>query len=195
MIGWLLGALGIGGIGAALWLVPGLLPRAIEAIGAVFSLATRYPVQCALVVSLVATAWLWRANSHLRDGIKAERAAHAQTVANFRKAQADAEALQQHNLTRVAKAQEDITDETVTDYRARLADLHARYDRLRQTNRSAPGNTGLPAVSDTASRVDEAPGENGLPAPDALIASEQALQLDALITWVEEQAKVETSPQ
>jgi len=165
-----------------------------KGLGAVLSLATRYPVQCALIVSLVATAWLWRANSHLRDGIKAERAAHAQTQANFRKAQTQAEAKQTANLVRVAKAQEDITDETVTDYRARLADLHARYDRLRtQGNRSASGNAGVPAVPDTTSRVDEAPGQDGLPAADALIASEQALQLDALITWVEAQSKVETS--
>ena len=167
-----------------------------KGLGAVLSLIRRYPLQCAMIVALVACAWLWRANSHLRDGIKAERAAHAQTVANFRKAQDEAEARQKANLARVAKAQEDITDETVTDYRARLADLHARYDRLRaQGNRSASGNDRLPAVSDTASRVDEAPGENGLPAPDALIASEQALQLDALINWVEAQSKVETSPQ
>ena len=167
-----------------------------KGLGAVLSLVTRYPLQCALVVALVACAWLWRANSHLRDGIKAERAAHAQTVANFRKAQTEAEAKQQANLVRVAKAQEEITDETVTDYRARLADLHARYDRLRtKGNRSASGNAGMPAVSDTASRVDEAPGENGLPAPDALIASEQALQLDALINWVKGQSKVDTSPE
>lgn len=167
-----------------------------KGLGAVLSLVTRYPLQCAMIVALVACAWLWRANSHLRDGIKAERAAHAQTVANYRKAQTQAEAKQKANLVRVAKAQEEITDETVTDYRARLADLHARYDRLRtQGNRSASGNTGMPAVSDTASRVDEASGENGLPTPDALIASEQALQLDALITWVERQAKVETSPE
>lgn len=167
-----------------------------KGLGAVLSLVTRYPLQCAMIVALVACAWLWRANSHLRDGIKAERAAHAQTQANFRKAQDEAEAKQKANLARVAKAQEDITHETVTDYRARLADLHARYDRLRaQGNRSASGNDRLPAVSDTASRVDEAPGEDGLPAADALIASEQALQLDALINWVEAQSKVETSPQ
>ena len=167
-----------------------------KGLGAVLSLIRRYPLQCAMIVALVACAWLWRANSHLRDGIKAERAAHAQTVANFRKAQDEAEARQKANLARVAKAQEDITDETVTDYRARLADLHARYDRLRtQGNRSASGNDRLPAVPDTASRVDEASGENGLPAPDALIASEQAIQLNALISWVEAQSKVETSPQ
>lgn len=167
-----------------------------KGLGAALSLATRYPLQCALIACLALSAWLWRANSHLRDGIKAERAAHAQTVANYRKAQAEAESLQQHNLTRVAQAQKDITDETVTDYRARLADLRARYGRLRaQGNRSAPGHVGLPPVPDAASRIDEAPGENGLPAADALIASEQALQLDALINWVEGQSKVDTSPE
>lgn len=165
-----------------------------KAASAALSLVTRYPLQCALIAVLVATAWLWRANSHLRDGLKAERAAHAQTVANFRKAQADAEALQQHNLTRVAQAQKEITDATVTDYHARLADLHARYDRLRaQGNRSASGSTDLPTVPGATARIDEAPGQDGLSAPDALIASEQALQLDALIQWVDAQSKVENS--
>lgn len=165
-----------------------------KAASAALSLVTRYPLQCALIAALVATAWLWRANSHLRDGLKAERAAHAQTVANFRKAQADAEALQQHNLTRVAQAQKEITDATVTDYHARLADLHARYDRLRaQGNRSASGSTDLPTVPGATARIDEAPGQDGLSAPDALIASEQALQLDALIQWVDAQSKVENS--
>ncbi len=167
-----------------------------KGLGAVLNIITRYPVQCALIASLVACAWLWRANSHLRDGLETERAAHAQTVANFRKAQTEAEAKQQANLARVAKAQEDITDETVTDYRARLADLRARYGRLRaQGNRSAPGNAGLPAVPDAAGGIDEAPAENGLLAADALIASEQALQLDALINWVKGQSKVDTSPE
>lgn len=178
-----------------LWLLSAL-GMAKRAAGAVLSLIRRYPLQCALIAALVAVAWLWRANLGLQDDITAERAAHKATVANFRKTQAEAAAVQAHNLARVAQAQKEITDETVTDYRARLADLHARYDRLRaQGNRGAPGNTGLPAISDAAGRIDEATGENGLPASDALIASEQALQLDALITWVTAQSKVENSPQ
>ena len=166
-----------------------------EAIKAVIGFIAKHPWQSASLALLVACAWLWRANNGLHDTIKAERAHYAETVANFKKAQADAEALQAHNLARVAKAQKDVTDETLDDYNRRVADLRARYQRLQsQGNRSATRDPDLPAVPGTAARLDEAPRENGLPSPDALIASEQALQLDALITWVERQGKIETSP-
>ena len=167
-----------------------------QAFRALLGLVTRYPLQCALAVAIVACAWLWRANSGLQDAIKTERAAHAQTVANFKKAQADAEAVQAHNLARVAKSQKDVTDETLDDYNRRVADLRARYKRLLdQGNRSASGNPDLPAVPNATSGTDAAAQQDGLPAADALTASEQALQLDALITWVERQSKVKTSPE
>ena len=179
-----------------------LLPMLLRAFGfvkqafrALLGLVTRYPLQCGLAVAIVACAWLWRANNGLHDSLKAERAAHAQTVANFKKAQADAEAVQAHNLARVAKAQKDVTDETLDDYNRRVADLRERYKRLlAQGNRSAPLDAQMSTVSDTAATVNAAAQQDGLSASDALIASEQALQLDALITWVERQAKVENSP-
>lgn len=167
-----------------------------EAIRAAIGFIVRHPWQSAALALLVACAWLWRANNGLHESLKAERAAHAQTVANFKKAQADAEAVQAHNLVRVAKAQKDITDETLDDYNRRVADLRARYKRLlEQGNRSASGNAGLPAVPNATSGTDAAAQQDGLSSADALTASEQALQLDALITWVERQAKVENSPQ
>ena len=167
-----------------------------QAIKALLGLVTRYPLQCGLAVAIVACAWLWRANNGLHDTIRTERARYAETVANFKKAQADAEAVQAHNLARVAKAQKDVTDETLDDYNRRVADLRARYKRLLdQGNRSASGNPDLPAVPNATSGTDAAAQQDGLPAADALTASEQALQLDALITWVERQAKVENSPQ
>ena len=167
-----------------------------QAIKALLGLVTRYPLQCGLAVAIVACAWLWRANNGLHDTIRTERARYAETVANFKKAQADAEAVQAHNLARVAKSQKDVTDETLDDYNRRVADLRARYKRLLdQGNRSASGNPDLPAVPNATSGTDAAAQQDGLPAADALTASEQALQLDALITWVERQAKVENSPQ
>ena len=125
-----------------------------EAIRAAIGFIARHPWQSATLALLVACAWLWRANNGLHDAIKAERARYAETVANFKKAQADAEAVQSHNLARVAKAQKDVTDETVKDYRADAADWKSRFDRLRKANRGASCNTGLPAVSGTASGVD-----------------------------------------
>lgn len=168
-----------------------------EAVRAAIGFVTRYPWQAALIAALVACAWLWRANNGLQDAIKAEHAAHVQTVANFKKAQADAEAVQAHNLMRVAKAQKDVTDETVKDYRADAADWESRFDRLRKANRGASCETVLPSVPDTASGVD---GTN----PDTAIVAVKIDDLETLVQnsvrgkalqdWVERQAAVETSP-
>ena len=181
-----------------------LLPMLLKGFGfvkqafqAALGLVTRYPLQCGLAVCLCACAWLWRANNGLHDSLKAERAAHAQTVANFKKAQADAEAVQAHNLARVAKAQKDVTDETVKDYRADAADWKSRFDRLRKANRGASCETVMSAVPDTASGVD---GTN----PDTSVVAVKIDDLETLVQnsvrgkalqdWVEHQAAVETSP-
>ena len=180
-----------------------LLPMLLKGFGfvkqafqALLGFVTRHPWQSAAIALLVACAWLWRANNGLHDAIKAERARYAETVANFKKAQADAEAVQAHNLARVAKAQKDVTDETVKDYRADAADWKSRFDRLRKANRGASCNTGLPAVSGTASGVD---GTN----PDTAIVAVKIDDLETLVQnsvrgkalqdWVERQTKVETS--
>ncbi len=165
-----------------------------QAFQALLGFVTRHPWQAGLIAALALSAWLWRANNGLHDTIKAERARYAETVASFKDAQAKAELAQKANLARVSIQQRTITDETLDDYNRRVADLRGRYQRLlAQGNRSASGGADLPAIPDTSGRINEAPVENGLPAADALTASEQALQLDALITWIERQAKVETS--
>ncbi len=139
-----------------------------------------------------------------------ERAAHLGTVNAFltasKQAQKDAEA----NAQRVAREQERITDATVRGYLADRSRLRARADRLgaadrlrRGAARANSGNAdpaGLPGVPDAAGRAAAAPDQAGLPAAgrlsldDAVIASEQALQLDALIDWIEQQAAVPFSP-
>ena len=168
-----------------------------EAIRAAIGFIARHPWQSATLALLVACAWLWRANNGLHDAIKAERAAHVQTVANFKKAQADAEALQAHNLARVAKATKDISDETVKDYRADAADWKSRFGRLRaNVNRSSPCITGLPTVSDTASGVDGTNHDTAVVAvkiDDLETLVQNSVRGKALQDWVERQAKVETS--
>lgn len=167
-----------------------------DAVRAAIGFIARHPWQSTSVLLLVACAWLWRANNGLHDTIKAERARYAETVANFKKAQADAEAVQAHNLARVAKASKEITDETVKDYRADAADWKSRFDRLRQANRGASCETVMSAVPDTAEGVD---GTN----PDTAITAVKIDDLETLVQnsvrgkalqdWVERQAKVETS--
>jgi cell division septum initiation protein DivIVA len=131
---------------------------------------------------------------HWKKRAGQEQAAHAMTVANYKAAQTAAEARQSANLARVAQDQQRITDDAKNAYNRALADARAKYDRLRsQGNRSTPGNAVLPTAGQGASGTAETPGQDGFLA-DALLATEQALQLDALITWVEAQSAVSTSP-
>ena len=137
----------------------------------------------------------------------AERAAHEGTVVAFIAATQQAQREAEANAARVAAEQEDINDEIIRDHRADLAALRARYERLLQSAQAAaadPGRTGaagLPGLPDTSGRADAAPGEDRLPAAgelslaDALLASEQALQLDALIRWIERQQAVRFTPE
>jgi hypothetical protein len=49
----------------------------------------------------------------------------------------------------------------------------------------------MPGLPGSAARAAQAPGEDRLPAEDALIATEQAIQLDELIRWVRQQSAVD----
>lgn len=126
---------------------------------------------------------------------------HRQTKANFRAAQARAAQLEAERLLRVEREQQEITDEVTADYRRRLADARARAEQLR----AEPGRTGehpagaadrdrLPAAGDAAGRADGAAAHPGLSDYERLVATEQAIQLDALISWVERQAGIEVNP-
>lgn len=128
------------------------------------------------------------------------------------KAQADAEA----NAARVKAEQERITDAKLGRYRADLAHLRSRFARLDadRLRRGAGAGNGprradaadLPGAGEAPGRAAEASGQDRLPAArdrqatalsldDALIASEQALQLNALIDWIEAQSAVRFNPE
>jgi enoyl-CoA hydratase/carnithine racemase len=168
------------------------------------ALAIGWP--CLLWSQLLTVPGLKADLADTRASLAAEQAAHLGTVNAFlaasKQAQEDAEA----NAQRVAREQEIITDAIVTDYRGDLAALRARFDRLRARDaaRADPGRAdaaGLSSLSHAPGRADAAAGEAGLPAAgelaldDALIASEQALQLQALIDWVNAQSAVRFTPE
>lgn len=128
--------------------------------------------------------------------VKAERDAHQQTVTDYRLAQAEAAAADAANLARVRAEQQEINHAALSDYRSRLAALRADYQRLRDRRAGEPAagaaaGFGLPGSSAAAEGTAEAACDHGLSDVERLIASEQALQLDALIDWVEAQAQVE----
>ena len=140
-----------------------------------------------------------------RDG---ERSAHQKTKNDYRAAQLAAAKMEADRLKRVTQQQKDITDAIETDYHARLADARARADRLRQELRSGAGAAGasgdlaVPGIPGTAGGSDAPAGDHRLPAGGSfdrgpaeqlerdLVATQQAIQLDALIDWVEQQVAV-----
>jgi hypothetical protein len=134
-----------------------------------------------------------------------ERQAHRQTKMDYRAAQAEAATLEAARLARVTAEQQEISDDVVQAYRARLADARLRAGGLRRSadtpaRERAAGATGgepVPGAGDAAGRADQATGDRGLPAGDAddldwrLTATEQAIQLDALIDWVLRQGAID----
>jgi hypothetical protein len=140
----------------------------------------------------------WRKQSHGFETLyRGQQQAHAQTVANYRVAAEAARGADSANRDRVLAAQADINERTTHAYEARISDARARVDRMRgeagaaaadpSAGRAAP----LPAARAPARAADGAAAKNGLPFEDALIATEQAIQLDELIKWVRAQAAVD----
>jgi hypothetical protein len=131
----------------------------------------------------------------VRIDLELTEAKHVATKRAYIEAQEEAARVQAEAIERTVARQERITDEVRQDYTRRIATLRSRADRLQRQARAdlagSPGAVRLPADSNTASRIDEAPDCQRLPAPDIStdlrcreIATEQAFQLEALIEWV-----------
>jgi hypothetical protein len=125
-----------------------------------------------------------------------QQAALAETVANYRSAAEQARAADAANSRRVVTQQRAITERTADVFQARLADARDRAQRLRVAAqatsdpgaRPAPPVPSLPAA---ASGLAQGSSQDGLPPADALTATEQAIQLDELIRWVQAQHAVD----
>jgi hypothetical protein len=128
-----------------------------------------------------------------------EQSALAGTVANYRAAADVARAADRANLERAAAEQRAINERTSNDYEARLAAARALAQRVRGQTPAAAADSGpgraapVPGLPAAPGEADRAAGQDRLPDPDALIATEQAIQLDELIKWVKAQAAVRMS--
>jgi hypothetical protein len=127
--------------------------------------------------------------------LKDERLAHQATQLNYRNAAEQARQADLANKARVEAEQKAITERTSREYEARIADARATAQRLRDNlkaagNPSGPRAAPLPGTGSPASGADEAPAHPGLSLDERLVATEQAIQLDELISWVERQTKV-----
>jgi hypothetical protein len=124
-----------------------------------------------------------------------EHAALAGTVANYRAAAAAARAADKAAAERVAAEQRSINERTSNDLEARLAAARSLAQRLRLEAARAPadpgtrGNPPVRGLSAASGQPHEAADQDRL--PDALTATEQAIQLDELIKWVKAQAQVD----
>ena len=144
----------------------------------------------------------WRKQSARYEELyRGSAAALAGTIANYRAATAAAEAADRAAVSRIESTQRSINGRSADALDTRLADARARAQRLRLQNRAAAADSGsgseaaVPGLPGRAPGPAQAASEVGLPAPlsgdDALIATEQAIQLDELIKWVRAQASVE----
>lgn len=125
-----------------------------------------------------------------------EQSARVATIANYRAAAETARRDDLANAARVAAAQRNISERTTHDFETRLADARAHAQRLQLADR-APAAAQRGGRASPVSAAGAAPGqargaaeEGGLSLPDALLATEQAIQLDELIKWVKAQAAV-----
>ena len=197
----------------------GALLRAAGArISAALRWMVDHPWQLALIAAAAWIAWVHIVTIPGRDATIAdqvetiatrtterdkERRAHQQTKRDYAAAQLAARELEEKRLARVAAEQETITNDVTQDYRARLAAARSTAERLRhqlaQAGADAGGTAGavdLPGAGSAAGGAAAPAGDRRLPFGAGeldwrLTATEQAIQLDELINWVERQAAVD----
>lgn len=151
-----------------------------------------------LAVQIVQTRHWRNSSANFETLYRDEQASLAMTVSDARAAADLARTADQANATRVAAEQRAITERSNDDYEARLTSARATAERLRLASQAAadPGARGaapVPRVPQSAESTAQNPVQNRLPDPDALTATEQAIQLDELIKWVRAQAKVDNN--
>lgn len=161
---------------------------------------------CAVYLFWVEPAWQQRIADRTEERDTArqerddERTAHQTTKTDYRNAQIEAARLQQKRVARVKAEQQEITDAVEADYRRQLAGLQLRAERLHEELRAGTGvggagrNIAMPGLSPPAGGSAEAAGDHGFPATFGrseseqlerdVIATEQAIQLNALIDWL-----------
>jgi hypothetical protein len=140
----------------------------------------------------------WRSESGRFEKLyRDEQAALAGTVASYRAAAAQAEATDKANAERVAAEQRSINERTSNDFEARLAAARSLAQRVRGGTAGTAADSGtraaatVPGLPAAAGGPHETAGQDRLPQPDALTATEQAIQLDELIQWVRKQAELD----
>ncbi len=154
-------------------------------------------VGCALLLALlVQDRNRWKAKTaHYAAQLAGERAAHSATVANYRAAAEHARRADAANAARVQAEQAQINQRSKHDFESRIAAARAADQRLRGNQAAATGSgrggaSPVPGLPAAAGRIAQAAGDHRLSDRERLTATEQAIQLDALIDWVAAQGRV-----
>ena len=161
-----------------------------------------------LVLVKAGEARHWRKQSGRFEQLyRDEQSLLAGTIANYRAAAETARQQDLAHAARVAAEQRAISERTTDDLQARLADARARAVSLQLEKRAAEaaGRSGaaaaVPAAGAASGAADRAAEEDRLPVDrqdlsldERLIATEQAIQLDELIKWVNAQSAVGSTP-
>ena len=153
------------------------------------------------MAGLLAWALILRGNlADARAATSAEQFAHQGSALNWQMATAMALAADLQNRLAKEQRQAEESRRVSDDFEVRIADARARAAAVSVRGQAAATDQGgggiapVPGVPDPARVAGEAAGENRLPAADALIATEQAIQLDELINWIEAQTRVAAEP-
>jgi len=152
-----------------------------------------------LLVQKIETRHWKKESAGFEQLYRQEQAALAATAGNYRAAADQALAADKANAERAAAESHAISERTEHEFEVRLAAARAQSGRLRaQSSTSADPGAGrsspVPSLPAGTRVPVEAAGEDRLSHPDALIATEQAIQLDELIKWIRAQAKVDNDP-
>ena len=151
----------------------------------------------ALFVVKAGEARHWRKQSGRYEQLyRSEQGSRFETIANYRAAAETARREDLAHAGRIAAEQRAISERTTHDLEARLAAARARTVRLQLDQRPAAVAGGgrraaaLPAPGSTPGPAGRTAEEDGFHLSDRLLATEQAIQLDELIKWVNGQAAV-----
>lgn len=155
------------------------------------------PLAFLLVVQKGETRHWHKLSDNFEKLYHGEQIAHQQTEINYRRAAEQARQADKANLDRVVAEQKAINQKTEQSYEARIAAARAESERLRRqgsgagSNPGSPGTAPVPTVPGSAGGAGPTTPQAQLPPDDALIATEQAIQLDELIRWVNRQLGID----
>ena len=175
-----------------LWLLSalGFVRKALQAA---FAMAMRYPREVAIVLLLVAAAWLWHGKSAATDRANACSAGRAAERASYIAAGKEAE-----RLARAAKAAQEakytqLAKDADHGYETALVDAHTAADRYIASHRvraqTAGDSRGATVASTQGGGAEsgERPGAQAelvaVQADDVNICTDNTLRLEAVRTW------------